>query len=43
MELRRNMYLSNNSPVGHGLKKDTGGGDPLGICHEAVGEMTAVG
>ena len=29
-------------PVRHGLEVDTGGGDPLGVRHEAVCEMAAV-
>ena len=29
-------------PVGHGLEVDAGGGHPLGVRHEAVGEVTPV-
>ena len=29
-------------PVGHGLEVDRGGGDPLGVRLEAVGEVAAV-
>ena len=41
LRIRRHASLT-REPVGHGLEVDAGGGHPLGVRHEAVGEVTPV-